>query len=1117
MKITFKTVLNALLNWKKELRTAVVVPVNNAYRGGNVASEDKGNSDRCLRILNYWLDVELFDLPECPMDTKKHIVSEPADKFVATWGKDGAQKYLDGKLPIKEDSRLLVMFQCHRAGYIAKDDERHPNYLVPRTYLVAQAMIPRWDEESCTILWSRSEEDQDLIINLATIRTLYRRCRSSVPDHMSLSDWVEARVQYIETMLHTGLALEDEDSPLDTETLCQRIIALNRDLAEQFWPDKQAREYMLQQCQPIESSFQDDKLDAPRILKDGAITFRWRFCYYPDGCETQQLGPFFVQDLERAIASVGKLGAKALSRPLQAYLLGNNDQVEVGTAVNNGDFFLPLTEKLIHGRWPDDPKNGLSLLQTVAVNVVTTNDENPVVAVNGPPGTGKTTLLKDIVADRFVARTRLLKDLSRGKDWLTDERAVQAVMQHSIVVASSNNKAVENISKELPSIGKLAKAFADSTRHFRELAPKGDWGLFCAVLGNSTNRKAFKPALKRLAEHMDGIKDPFQLNYLVNSLRKKGRAGAAEVFGKFATSWKGSNKLLLLVADIKKCKAYTDHKIFFEPFVDALSKMSGNALSVEEFSSHWRDLDEVHWNLALAAIEAFKKQWFGKKLGQEYLHKKLIDAETAFDVAYAKIESLADDIPSDMQLDWREHLLHENSYLQQENESAEDAERRLQLSSPFGSEVVNRCRTEAFIKALALNEAILENAAANFSEYWDQLELLIDGRLQTKETNPEHQQLWSMLFLFFPVVSTALSSVENQFRLMQKPGGFGLVMLDEAGQAINYHAAGLLQRSSQAIFVGDPIQLQPVVTMPPSVDLAIAEDFFPLSKKDGEHCWGDDFLVSATSAQSIADNAGRYMAKIGQRKVGIPLLVHRRCTEPMFSVANKIAYDNRMVLARKPFDWCALQSGWIHVSEGTKDLKKFGYANSMEAVTALELVQYLVEVHPAMVGDGVYIITPFSVMRQELKRHWAQKAKSLSNHGWMLAAFGNGKKVADVKQFAEDNIGTVHTFQGKEASTVILCTSASKVRNKEGGITWVNQKPNLLNVAVTRAKHHLFVIGNKNDWSSGTRSSELQRGGMLCYDGLEQFKRQQAVPFDEHCFDDGTPPAAAAGICFNFG
>jgi type II secretory pathway predicted ATPase ExeA len=109
------------------------------------------------------------------------------------------------------------------------------------------------------------------------------------------------------------------------------------------------------------------------------------------------------------------------------------------------------------------------------VNVATKVDENSIVAVNGPPGTGKTTLLKDIIAYKFVERTRQLKELYGDKNWLTDPKVVQVVMKHSIVVASSNNKAVENISKELPSLAKLSDDFTDITSHFKRLAPNGDW------------------------------------------------------------------------------------------------------------------------------------------------------------------------------------------------------------------------------------------------------------------------------------------------------------------------------------------------------------------------------------------------------------------------------------------------------------------------------------------------------------------------------------------------------------------------------------------------------------------------------------------------------------------
>ena len=1124
MRIDLKDVLNKLLNRKAPDRLDHHHNYS-AITEHEIQSEAEiAQQQRCENILNYWLDIELFDLPECPFKNGKDILSEEADSFEQKIKQDLSEKVgLDPKI-LNEDSRLTIMFQCHKAGYIVAATDRHPNVIVPRTYLVAHSFVPSWDAEQGVMKWKLSAEQKDLIINLSTIRTIYRKCPPSTAHNMSLSEWIASRVEDIENILTTTFTDVENKDLFSTEALQMAIKRVNRILAKKFWPEQAAQAFMLQHCQAIDAQYDDyiGSTDKPVITPNNELTFRWRYCYYPEGNESQQLGPFFVKDLENCIAKVTAHGIDALSVPLQKYLLGSEQQYFVPEAVNQGEFFVPLSNRISFGRWPSHPQYGLSLLQTVAVNIAKEIKQNPVVAVNGPPGTGKTTLLKDIIADRFVQRTKLLLEYSRDpakdssdRDWFNSHDLHQQIMDFSLLVASSNNKAVENISKELPAQSSIDSIFTNQFQHFSAVAKSGDWGIFCAVLGNASNRKEFKNTLKKLVNHLKYLDDIYKLNPLLKKLKAESDIEKrASILSKHIHLWKKTQSIHAMLDDFKQCSNFKKHHDFFQAFSQALYKVADNQLDIADFIEHWKTLSENDWQAAITAIEDVKKQWFGKKIYLTHHQNKLETAKTEFDALFKRLHSsvnaaeqfiLNPENTRTWELDPELHLTDPQAYqvdLSRVDGSAVaklKKERALQQRSPFSSMALNEVRSKLFAAALALNEAILESKAKAFEAYWDDLESLLDGTLESNEKIPHHQLLWSILFLFFPVVSTSLSSVENQFKLMQQAQGFGLAMLDEAGQAVNFHAVGLLQRCKQVIFVGDPIQLEPVVTIPYQIDKSIAEDYLPLSKQYAEKYWGDDYLVSNSSAQSLADQAGNYYALIGTRKVGIPLLVHRRCLEPMFSIANRIAYDNKMVSATSPnivADLDFIASGWIHVEEQPAKLRGGGYANQAEADVALQLIQHLAEQQPAMLKGGVFIITPFTSMKKELVRAWNRIAKDECNHAWMMQAFGKAaanKKIAD---FCNDHIGTVHTFQGKEASTVIFCAAASEVRKKAGGIKWVNSKPNLLNVAVTRAKAHLFVLGNKNDWALGTLSSELQNGAMHYYESFEQLTQQQTIQYD---------------------
>ncbi len=155
------------------------------------------------------------------------------------------------------------------------------------------------------------------------------------------------------------------------------------------------------------------------------------------------------------------------------------------------------------GRWPGPGLHPLTLQQQAAVNAIVRDlDRTGLAAVSGPPGTGKTTLLRDVVAHVMVSRAELLSSVETP----TSELFGLDLMDFAVVVASSNNAAVENVSLELPIRAKALDSSlwydegpayfartADSVLGIPPAAPEGEhaWGLMAARLGRAANRREF--------------------------------------------------------------------------------------------------------------------------------------------------------------------------------------------------------------------------------------------------------------------------------------------------------------------------------------------------------------------------------------------------------------------------------------------------------------------------------------------------------------------------------------------------------------------------------------------------------------------------------------------------
>ena len=376
--------------------------------------------------------------------------------------------------------------------------------------------------------------------------------------------------------------------------------------------------------------------------------------------------------------------------------------------------------------------------------------------------------------------------------------------------------------------------------------------------------------------------------------------------------------------------------------------------------------------------------------------------------------------------------------------------------SPWYSDTLRRLQSELFISALRVQETFLHTANAKSGCITTSLAAFfayLRGDIQA--TPKEAGAMWSTFFLIVPVVSSTFASMQTMFRDLG-PDSLPWLLIDEAGQAVPQAAVGAIWRARRVGVVGDPLQIEPVVTAPAAVMRNLRE-YAGLKESQ---------LGAATSVQTVADRAnpiGAYLRVEGLRHwVGVPLRVHRRCLNPMFDIANRIAYDGKMFCSTAPPKTITLTMPNLFLQcEGEVDGRHFVPAQA-EAVERL----LRVEIEQQQRLPDVFIISPFSEVAVRL-RHWL--ADPLRVALSEIRPTGPG----EVRRWLVDRVGTVHTFQGKQAQGVILCLGLD--RQHRGGASWAAAKPNLLNVALTRAKHRFVAVGDRRVWLGQPYFSELDQ------------------------------------------
>jgi len=781
------------------------------------------------------------------------------------------------------------------------------------------------------------------------------------------------------------------------------------------------------------------------------------------------------------------------------------------------------------GRWPGPGRHPLVLLQQAAVNLATSElRDDGILAVNGPPGTGKTTLLRDIVAALVTERARIMagfddpaaafsnagERLKAGQGWLHLYRVDPRLRGFEMVVASSNNRAVENVSAELPGIAAIATD-ADALRYLPTLSnallDRDTWGLAAAVLGNATNRARFRQtfwwdtevglatylaeaagtpqlvedrhsetgkvctrpprivtaeqppkghaaALARWQIARQSFRTALARSEALLGEAEAARRSAAELPGLIAAAAAARRKMD--EATERATQSVADAAITARASEDAARKLSSARNALGRLRSERPAL--VARIFRTASFRVWREGLRVVAMEEATANRAAAEAQVVLTVARrardaaaaaASAASATDQRAAADLLNAREKLAVaakrfganavDVAFLEQEHAIRHRA-------APWFDAAANRLRDDVFVAAMALHRAFLDAAAKPLRHNLGAL-MQVFGRRPLVGAAKEAllPDLWASLFLVVPAVSTTFASVERMMGTLP-PESLGWLLIDEAGQALPQAAIGALMRTQRAVIVGDPMQIEPVVVLPPSLTGAICRSF---------GVDPDRYDAPAASAQTLADDATPFVAefsgKHGSRIVGVPLLVHRRCEEPMFGIANAIAYDRLMVQAKapsaSPIRDLLGPSRWFDVS-GSAEEKWCPQEGALVADLLSQLVR-------AGVTPDLYVVTPFVVIQDNLRRLIYDR-RILGEIDQHSAAW------------VRTRIGTVHTVQGREAEAVLFVLGAAAVQ-QNGARGWAGGQPNLLNVAVTRAKEAIYVVGNRRLWRAAGVFAEL--------------------------------------------
>ncbi|MBL8537535.1 MAG: AAA family ATPase [Hyphomonadaceae bacterium] len=320
----------------------------------------------------------------------------------------------------------------------------------------------------------------------------------------------------------------------------------------------------------------------------------------------------------------------------------------------------------------------------------------------------------------------------------------------------------------------------------------------------------------------------------------------------------------------------------------------------------------------------------------------------------------------------------------------------------------------------------------NLSRYTALLRMVMeageDGQL-SRQAYAQYAEMLRQISHLLPC--WAVTSLSARGRIPFEPGVFDIIVFDEASQCDIASALPLLYRAKSVVVIGDPKQLSHISGLQRGQDQALLD----------KHGLMADFPHWAYSHQSLFGLAATQVA--GGDVVN--LVDHHRSHADIINFSNQEFYEERLRVAtsydrlRRPAQ-DAPGVRWVDVRGKADKPSGGGAVNARECAAVVQTLRDLVLIKKYEGSVGV--VTPFRAQANAI-------TLAVNNDSELAPALIQRGFLAD----------TVHKFQGDERDVMIFSPVLS-ADTPVGAAAFLRSNGNLFNVAITRARAQLLVVGD---------------------------------------------------------